>query len=158
MDYGVKVSKENVNAITALPVDTIMNTRFPFAKIDPTKDDSFRTTTVTFLNDTTDNTKVLIASFDHGYTYKPQVWGLWNVTWGASIAGTPGEEQNGYGTLVNTSGTPASTLSYEADETKVYLYLTKGSLPPVSPSDATGTSATLTTYVFVDDYQEASYN
>lgn len=156
-DYGIKTSKKGVNAITASEADTIMSTRFPFAKIDPTKTDTFRTTTVVFLTDPPDNTKTLIASFAHGYTYKPQVWGLWDVTWGASIIGTPGVQQNGYGTLTNSSGSPASTLSYEVDETNIYLYITKGSLPPFFVSNAIGTSATLTTYVFVDDFQEASY-
>lgn len=157
-NYGMKVSKEGVDAIKASPIDTIMNTRYPFAKIDPTQLDTFRTTTVTFLNDTPDNVKTEIASFEHGYTYEPQLWGLWNVTWGASIAGTPGEEQNGYGVLINGASDPTATLSYEWNETTVTLYLLKGaSTIPLIPSDATGTIATLTTYVFVDDLQEASY-
>ncbi len=153
-NYGIKVSKKGVNAITATGSDIIMTTHFPFAKIDQTKEDTFRTTTVTFLHDTPDNVKTLIASFAHGYTYKPQLWGLWNVTWGPSITGTPGLVQNGYGTLTNTSGFPASTFTYEWDSTTVYLYLTKGS---TGASSAIGTTATLTTYIFVDDLQDASY-
>lgn len=155
--YGVKTSKKGVNAITASGADVIMSTKFPFAKIDPTQLETFRTTTVTFLSDPPDNVKTQIASFAHGYDYKPQLWGLWDVTWGPSIAGTPGVEQNGYGSLTNSSGIPASTLSYEWDTTTVYLYITKGALPPIAPSSAIGTSATLTTYIFVDDLQEASY-
>lgn len=157
-DYGIKTSKKGVNAITAMGADIIMSTKYPFAKIDPTKTDSFRTTTVTFLNDVPDNTKTLIASFAHGYDYRPQIWGLWNVTWGASIAGTPNTEQNGYGYLVNGSASPTASLSYEWDETTVYLYILKGTsiIPPIS-SNAIGTIATLTTYVFVDDLQTASY-
>lgn len=156
-NYGIKTSKKEVDAITATGADIIMSTRFPFAKIDPTKVDSFRTTAVTFLNDVPDNVKTQIASFEHGYTYRPQIWGLWNVTWGAGIAGTPNEEQNGYGYLVNGSGAPTSSLSYEWDSTTVYLYLDKGAIPPIFPSNAIGTIATLTTYIFVDDLQEASY-
>jgi len=157
MDYGIKTGKRGVSAIDATGADILMTTRFPFAKIDPTKADTFRTTTVVFLNDAPDNVKTLIASFAHGYTYRPQVWGLWNVTWGASIAGTPGVVQNGYGYLINSSGIPASSLSYEWDETKVYLYLTKGALPPIAPSSAIGTTAILSTYIFVDDLQTQSY-
>lgn len=155
-DYGIKTSKKGVSALTASEADTIMSTRFPFAKIDQTQLETFRTTTVNFVSDTPDDVKTLIASFSHGYTYKPQMWGLWNVTWGAGIAGTPGLVQNGYGDITNTSGTPASTLSYEWDETTVKLYLLKGTAFGV-PSSAIGTTAALTTYIFVDDLQEASY-
>lgn len=156
-DYGFKVSEKGVNAITATGTDIIMSTRYPFAKIDPTKSDSFRTTTVTFITDTPDNVKTLIAQFAHGYSYKPQLWGLWNVVWGPSIAGSANVEQNGYGVLVNSAGIPNSSLSYEWDATNVYLYLNKGANPPGTPSNAIGTVATLTTYIFVDDLQDASY-
>lgn len=156
-DYGIKTSKKGVNAITAQGADVLMSTRYPFAKLDPTQTESFRTTTVTFLSDTTDNVKTQIASFAHGYTYKPQLWGLWNVTWGPSVSGTPGLEQNGYGSLTNSSGFPAATFDYNWDETNVYLYISKGAVPPAFPSSMIGTSATLTTYIFVDDLQEASY-
>lgn len=155
-DYGIKTSKNGVNAITAQGADILMSTRYPFAKLDPTQTESFRTTTVTFLSDTPDDVKTRIASFSHGYTYKPQIWGLWNVTWGPSIAGTPGLEQNGYGSLTNGSGLPSATFSYEWNATEVILYLLKGTAF-MSPSNAIGTSATLTTYIFVDDLQEASY-
>lgn len=155
-DYGIKTSVKGVSAITAAGADVLMTTKYPFAKIDPTQLDSFRTTTVTFLRDTPDDVKTLIHSFPHGYTYKPQLWGLWNVTWGAGIAGTPNTTQNGYGSLTNSPGSPASTLSYDWDETTVYLYLLKGT-NVFTPSNAIGTIAALTTYVFVDDLQEASY-
>lgn len=156
-DYGIKTSKKGVNAITATGADIIMSTKYPFAKIDPTQLETFRTTTVTFLTDTPDNVKTQIASFAHGYTYRPQLWGLWNVTWGPSIAITPSQQQNGYGYLINTSSLPAAILSYEWDTTTVYLYLSKGAIPPGTPSSAIGTTATLTTYIFVDDLQEQSY-
>lgn len=153
-DYGIKSGKRGVSITEATGADILMSTKYPFAKIDQTKSDTFRTTTVTLLSDTTDNTQVEIASFEHGYDYRPQVWGLWNVTWGPSITGTPNLEQNGYGALTNTSGIPASTIHYEWDTTSIYLYLTKGSS---GSSDATGTVATLTTYVFADDMTEQSY-
>lgn len=152
-DYGVKVSKKDVSVLTATGSDVIMSTRFPFAKIDQTKLDTFRTTTVRFLNNVADNTEVQIASFAHGYDYRPQVWGLWNVTWSASLTGT---EQNGYGALTNTSGFPTTTVWYEWDEVNVYLYINKGATVLI-PTDTTGTTAMLTTYIFVDDLQAASY-
>ena len=156
-NYGMKTSKKGVSALDATAANLLMSTHYPFTKIDPTMLNTFRTTNVTFLNDAPDNTKTQIASFAHGYTYRPQVWGLWNVTWGPNIAGTPNVVQNGYGTLLNTSGVPASTLSYEWDATNVYLYITKGAIPPGAPSNTIGTSVRLTTYVFADDMQDQDY-
>lgn len=153
-DYGIKTSKKEVSVLNATGSDVLMTTKYPFAKIDQTKTDTFRTTTVTFLNDVANNTDVEIASFLHGYDYKPQLWGLWNVTWSPSLGGS---EQNGYGALTNTSGTPSSTLWYEWDETTVRLYINKG-WSVIVPTDTTGLTAALTTYVFADDLQEASYN
>lgn len=155
-DYGMRTSKVGVDAGIATGSDLIMSTRYPFAKIDQTKQDTFRTTTVTFLNDTPDNVKTLVASFTHGYTYKPQLWGLWNITWGPGIIGTPGLIQNGYGSITNSSGFPSSTLTYDWDATNVYLYLQKGSVV-FAPSVAIGTIATLTTYIFVDDLSDQDY-
>jgi hypothetical protein len=152
-DYGIKTSNGEVSVLDADRLETLMTTAFPFAKIDQTKQDTFRTTTVRFLNDVPDNTKTLIASFEHGYKYRPQVWGMWNVIWSASQGGA---EQNGYGALTNSSGIPSSTLSYDWDEEKVYLYLEKGSTVG-TPTNAIGTTATLTTYIFADDLQEATY-
>lgn len=152
-DYGIKVSKKDASVLTATGSDVIMTTHFPFSKIDQTKLDTFRTTTVRFLSDVADNTKVQIAYFAHGYDYRPQIWGLWNVTWSASLTG---EEQNGYGALTNTSGIPATTVWYEWDEVNVYLYINKGATV-LTPTSAIGTTASLTTYIFVDDLQEASY-
>lgn len=157
-DYGIKSSQKGINAITAAGTDIIMSTKYPFAKIDPTQTESFRTTTISFVTDTPDNVKTLIASFAHGYDYRPQVWGLWNVTWGPNIAITPGQTQNGYGTFNNSGSLAAATLSYEWDATTVYLYLLKRATTiPLVPSNAIGTTATLTTYIFVDDLQDASY-
>lgn len=149
-DYGIAVSKEGKSALTSNTYDLLMNTKNPFAKIDPTNLESFRTTTVTFLTDTPDNVKTQIASFAHGYDYMPQVWGIWNVTWSPSLTGLT---QNGYGSLTNTSGLPQSTLSYEADDTNIYLFLYKG-WEVLNPTNAIGTIATLTTYIFVDDTED----
>lgn len=155
-DYGVKASEANVSVLTATGSQVLMTSQYPFAKIDQTMLETFRTTTVTFLNDVPNNVKTQIAFFPHGYTYRPQVWGLWNVTWGPNIVGTPNVQQNGYGNLTNSSGFPASTFSYEWNETNVYLYLFKGSGFP-GDGNAIGTVATLTTYIFADDLSTQSY-
>ena len=156
-DYGMKTSKKGENAITATGSDIIMTTRHPFAKIDPTKLDTFRTTTVTFITDIPDNVKTEVARFQHGYSYRPQAWGLWNATWGPDIPGTGGAERNGYGVLFNSTSPNGVTISYGWDETNVYLYMYKGVVAPSPTYSVVGTIMTLSSYIFVDDLQEASY-
>jgi hypothetical protein len=152
-NYGIKTSKKGINAITATGSDIIMTTRFPFAKIDQTKLDTFRTTTITFLRDPTPNVTTVITSFAHGYNYTPQVWGLWDINWSGALGGF---EANGYGSVSNSTGVPSSTFDYTVDETNVYIRFKLGHTGFSTPS-ATGTTATLTTYIFVDDLQEATY-
>lgn len=151
-DYGFKTSKNGVNAIAATGSDVIMTTRYPFTKIDQTKIDTFRTTTVSFLTNTANGVDTIVASFDHGYKYKPQVWGLWNVTWSPSLGG---HNQNGYGYITNTSGFPSTSLWYEVNETTIDLHIRK--FDGFFGTSTIGTTATLTTYVFVDDLTTASY-
>lgn len=152
-NYGIKTSKKGVDATTATGTDIIMSTKFPFAKIDPTRSDTFRTTTVTFITDPPDNVKTLVAQFAHGYSYKPQLWGLWNVTWPASF---PIVEQNGYGSLNSSSSINSVNIRYEWDATNVYLYMTKTNLG-IPFYSVIGTTAKLSTYIFVDDLQEQNY-
>lgn len=152
-NYGIRTSKVGTDATVASGADLIMSSRYPFAKIDQTKLNTFRTTTVTFLNDVSDNTKTLVASFEHGYTDRPQVIGIWSITWGPGIGGgIPG----GYGYVQNTTGVPVSHFLYEWDTTNVYLYFFRGSFFP-GDTNAIGTVATLTTYVFVDDLSSQDY-
>jgi len=154
-DYGIRTSKKGENATSSNMSDILMSTRFPFAKIDQTMDESFRTTHITFLNNTLNGVSTEIYRFAHGYDYTPQMWGLWEVTWGAGIlvSGT----FNGYGTIVSTTGIPMASLSYSFDDTNVYLYAMWTDPFGLSPLDFTGTTATLTTYIFADDLSEHDY-
>lgn len=156
MDYGFRVAKKGKSALSKNILDISMTSRFPFAKIDQTKQNSFRTTSITFLNNPPSGVKTLIASFPHGYTYDPQMWGLWDITWGPGTY-VPGLNMNGYGSVSSSTGIPVSVLWYEKDATNIYIY--NQWLDPFgfTPIDMTGTTATLTTYIFADDTTAQDY-
>lgn len=157
-DYGVKTSQVGASVLDATGVDILMTTKFPFAKIDPTHTDSFRSTTITFLNNTADDTITSVYSFPHGYDYKPQVWGYWSsIVWGAGI-GVGSEVWSGYGWVWSTTGVPIAELGYDVDETNVNVYAYWSDPFGMNPLDFTGTVATLTTYIFADDLTEQDYN
>jgi hypothetical protein len=156
-DYGIKVSHKDKSVLSDDHSDILMSTQFPFAKIDPTMTDTFRTTSLIFLNNPPSNTKTEVYRFAHGYSYKPMVWGLWKINWGPNVLTTPNTEQNGYGYIINTTAFPSSYLSYEVDSTHVILYAYRGEFAP-SLSSLIGTTATLTTYIFVDDLTEQDYS
>lgn len=152
-DYGFKISNKGEDARSTDVADILLNYRYPIAKIDPTMDNTFRTTTITFLTELAADTEVLLTSFPHGYDYAPQVWGLWDVTWGAGTL-TPGD-QNAYGAVTNSSGLPNVVLYYGVDDENinVYYYETSGGIG----LSIIGTVANLTTYVFADDLQPQDY-
>jgi len=155
-DYGIRTSKKGEDATSSDFNDILMSTRYPFAKIDQTIENSFRTTTVTFLNNTVNGVKTLIHSFRHGYTYKPQVWGLWNIAWGPGSL-VPGSVFNVYGTVSSSTGIPSATIWYEWDETFVYMYAIWSDPFGFTPLSLVGTVATLTTYIFADDLTSQDY-
>lgn len=155
-DYGMKTSKKGESALSTDYANILMSTRFPFAKIDQTMSNSFRTTHLTFLNNTANGVNTEIYRFAHGYDYTPQMWGLWEITWGPGVPSS-WYTFNGYGTVSSSTGMPYAYVSYGIDDTYVYLYA--GWYDPfgLSPVDLTGTTLTLTTYIFADDLSEHDY-
>ena len=156
-DYGLKVSKLGKDATSSNDLDIIMSTKYPFAKIDPTKTDTFRTTTILFTKNTTKAVDTLIYQFDHGYTYTPQVWGLWSIIWGPGVVGVAGSTYIGYGTVSSSSGIPVATLHYKVGMSRIELYAIWSDPLNLAPIDLSGTIATLTTYVFADDLTTQTY-
>lgn len=155
-DYGIKTSKKGESALSNNLLDIIMTSHFPFTKIDQTNVESFRNTTVNFINNIPINTPILIHSFKHGYDYKPQVWGLWNITFGPGSL-TPGLIKNGYGIVTNVTGIPLIMFWYEYDEQDIKLYVSIEDPFESGLVDLTGTTAVLTTYVFADDLTAQDY-
>lgn len=118
--------------------------------------ESMKTINVTInTNLTSSATPVLLYSYNHGYNYKPQVWGLWDIDY---VVNSPGlsYRRRGYGYIIHNTGIGFTfSFYYIADATKVYLYChfeTSGS------ESVVGTTAQFTGYVFANDRTNQSYN
>lgn len=155
-DYGIKISKQGEDVMSASNISLLLSTKFPNTKIDQTKNNTFRTTTVTFLNNPPEAILTEIASFEHGYTYKPEVWGLWHIVWGPGSL-VSGQIYDGYGTVASSTGVPSATITYKITDTHIKLYAYWSDPFDLNPIDLTGTVATLTSYVFADDLSTQDY-
>ena len=157
MNYGIKVSKKGKSVIKTTDMqDIIMSTRFPFAKIDQTNSESFKTISVSFLSNPPLGVETEIYSFDHGYTYLPQGWGLWNVEY--PVSATFIQYDQGLGGYISGSGfgAPIFILTYKVFETSVKLYIEAYNGIP-DPINLIGVVAKLTFYVFADDLTAQDY-
>lgn len=155
-DYGFKVSNIEKDATSSDINDLLMNAKYPFAKIDQTKSDTFRTTTVFFSKSVSNmGDDTLIYRFKHGYDYEPQVWGLWDVTWGP-LTPAYSAQTTGYDRVSSSTGIPSVTIWFTKDSKYINLYASIFDYYP-SSVDITGTTAILTTYVFADDLSDQDY-
>lgn len=159
-DYGIKISKEDANVLTAEETDILLNITDPLAKLDVTNDVSFQNIELTFDTDptepsfpTTENIDTLVYSFPHGYTYTPQQWMLVQVI--IPVA-TPFYQEffldNG---IVATSTVfSGATFWCAADETDINFYITKSITDAAgAPTPINGLRLLVRSYVFVQDPQ-----
>lgn len=156
-DYGLQVTKSGVSAPSSNPADLIMTTKFPFANIDPTLSNSFRTTNISISRDPVIGVTTLLTYFAHGYTYIPKVWGLWTV--GPYVAGTfPFGIVNvqSYNTYLSNTTAANFQLSYTVDATNVSLYIVNND-PSATPFTLVGVNIQFTSLVFVTDLQAQNY-
>ena len=147
-DYGLRVAKKDKSAFSADLRDIQLTTSYPFAKIDPTNDNSFQTITINILTDPADNTLTSLYQFPHNYSYTPQFWGLWNVS-GPSLVVS--QFDNAYGRYISSTGVDGFSLYYKVDTVNVTLYVYK--YVAVGPLSLIGVTAQFTCQVFVDDLQ-----
>lgn len=156
-DYGIKTFNKGQKSISSDPLDVLMTSRYPFTKIDQTNDESFRTTNINFVNNIPINTKILLHSFKHGYDYEPQVWGLWDITFGPGTT-TPNQNRNGYGSVSNSTGIPSIEFHYEYNDEDVNIYVELFDPMLSGMVSIIGTTASLTTYIFADDLTNQDYS
>ena len=155
-NYGMKVSKVGESALKSTDLSNlIMTTRYPFAKIDPTNQKTFQTINFTFTRTPALDTATLLYSFDHDYTYVPQIWGLWNIT-DSSTGLSSIQYLQAYGKYTANSGVGIGFyLYYDVTATSVTAY--------IYPYDFTatlslvGVVAKLTLYIFADDLTAQDY-
>jgi hypothetical protein len=73
-DYGLSISPPNVNAVTAGDNELLLNSNYPFYKIDTQNDNGFRTTFINFVTNPPEPggagyTFTVVHSYAHNYKY-----------------------------------------------------------------------------------------
>lgn len=81
-DDIITISAPNTDTRTASGTDVFFTTQYPFMKLDATNDVSFQTISILFNNEPPqpsafNYTSTLLYSFEHGYSYVPSIWFMW---------------------------------------------------------------------------------
>jgi hypothetical protein len=159
-NYGIKVAKKD-NSVFDKTTTLLLDSKYPFAKIDSTIPTSFQTIDISFLATPTSGVETEVYSFAHGYDYTPQVWGLWNVTYPVTIDWIDYIQAYGYYVSGTGAGARLLELKYTVDSTNVKLYVTATDsvAPPeiIPPINIVGVTARLTIYIFTDDLTDQDY-
>jgi len=154
-DFGIKISEKGSNVNSADVTKLLLNSKYPFSKIDTQHPNSFTTLRLTFYNDppevigTTTITKVY--PYLHGYPYTPQYWAMGRVV--SPPAGFGGYYDNTFSDMqdgVVRGETPAD-LAYiflRANSTSIDVYIAK--YYNTVPLPLTGMVIDISFYVFVD--------
>ena len=123
--------------------------------LDRAKADSMKTVQVNITTNLTSSaTPRLLYRYAHGYSYIPQFWGLWDITYAAGNLG--GVKKRGYGYIVHNTGFGlTASFYYTIDATYVNLYFLFNT--SLSGTNTAGTTATFTGYLFANDGQDQDY-
>lgn len=170
MDNGpISVSAPSTSILGAVGSDITFNTRYPFAKLDSTNKVSFQNINIFFANDppnpdgtTSFEQNTIIYTFPHGYKYIPAIWCIFQRT-GFGDQGDfsntkygPYGYENGIICVSNASDfAQFATLNLTADETNIYLSITKNYRHDIvfvdPPVNLIGYSLLVRIYAFVND-------
>lgn len=122
--------------------------------MDRAKLDAMKTINVTInSNLASSTTPVLLYRYAHGYTYPPQFWGLWDITYASGILG--GVKKRGYGYIVHNTGFGlTASFYYTVDSTYINLYFLFNT---TSGATTSGTVAKFTGYVFANSREPQNY-
>lgn len=158
-DYGIKVSTDEIDAKGAAMRDLLLSTRYPFHKLDVTKRESFQNISLNFVNEPptpdgvgTTSLETTVYRFEHGYTYIPAVWVLYqNLYVTATVL--YGYREN----IINTisAGSFAFLVTYVDDKYVTFkvrknYFIADPLNPPALPNIA-GYKLKLRCYVFAED-------
>jgi len=159
----ISVSAPGKSLIGATAQDVTFSTRYPFAKLDSTNENSFEVISLFFNTEppdpatpttTTTTSNTLVYKYAHGYTYTPSTWFLLSLN---NFTNTLGPE----GSIIevapgsNLSLTYA-TLNITVDDTYVYFYVykqwwAKGGVIDPNPPHVIGLTVSIRAYIFVED-------
>lgn len=155
-DYGILISEPG-RGTEGVPLNrTIVNTAYAQLKLDTQNDSSFKTITMSIVNDPPEpvgpaqHKYTVIYKYKHGYTYKPAIETLFHIT-----TPPPGSH---YTTpyFLDWTGLAAqtvddyATLYAVADDTWIYYIVDKWNDGAGSSNLLTGANIDITTHVFLD--------
>lgn len=161
-DGPITVSAPGTDASGADSIDVILNTRFPFHKLDSTNDVSFQVINITFVTEPTNPvaptsedtfSETLVYSYPHGYTYTPSTWFLLSLDDFDTTLGPEGSM------IVAIGAIPGSTnakFNVRVDDTNIYFYINKTwgyvfGVPDPDPPNIINMRVSVRAYVFVED-------
>lgn len=160
-DFGIKVTGKDTDLGSAQLKDQLLNTKWPFAKMDVTNPVAFQNFRIVFNNDPPYNAdgsvrRTQIYSFKHGAVNPktgakiiPQFWVL-----GKNSNSSAGAQPyfTGGGQIAATTAFNPNVFAVEADYDNMYFYVDKW-YDNTTPANASlvGTILNVRVYVFVDD-------
>lgn len=123
-----------------------------------------KTITVTInTNLTSSATPRLLYTYEHGYNYTPQFWGLWEINYMPNAQSTPDysylkqPQRRGYGFIEHNTGVGFQfSIYYTVDSTYIKLYCVFNTTLDPKPN-CSGTTARLTGYLFANDRSNQQY-
>lgn len=137
--------------------DFIYDSRYQNLHMDRANFESMKTINITI--DTSlpsSSTPVLLYEYEHGYNYKPQFWGLWDINYMPKES-TYAHTTRGYGIVYHNTGFGfVFTFYYNVTETSIELYALYNTAVSPTP-DCSGTTATFTGYLFANGRNSQTY-
>lgn len=158
-DFGIFITQPGTSVTGAAANKTLMNTSYPFIKIDTQASAGFQTLLMLITNDPPEpsggaiDKYTVLYQFAHGYKYLPALETLfWDKQPGAGTANAQAYSQDGIFLSTNTAFDYAYLYAI-ADATNVYLICHKflDSASGGSANLLTGTNVQITIHVFVED-------
>lgn len=133
----------------------VYNQAYQNLHLDRAKADSMKYVNLSFPNALPSSaTPKLLYQYEHGYGYRPQFWGLWDIQYNAGLGGNA---RRGYGHMSNNTGFGLNAdFYYTVDSVYVKLYLLYYG-PFVAPPSIVGTTAKFTGYLFANDIENQDY-
>lgn len=104
-----------------------------------------------------DPSKRLVYRYKHGYTYKPQFWGMWEIVLPPSVMPPSGVTLRNYSSAGVTNIGLNLFFHYEVDSEYINLYINFNQ-PFGKNVNIIGTTARLVGYTFANDYQKRDFS
>lgn len=156
-DYGILITQPGTDATGAPTLNkTTLNTAYAQLKIDVTNVAGFQTLTMSIVNDPPEpvfpaqHKYTVIYKYKHGYTYKPAIETLFNITTPPPATSYSTPYFLDWTALAAHTVDDYSALYAVADDTWVYYIVDKWNDGGGSPNLLTGCNINITTHCFLD--------